>query len=437
MRNTEEIWQKTLEIIKQEISEVGFNTWFSSVYDVSVSGNTLSFMVDGDFIKEIIETRYMRLLKNAVSFAAGEEFEIKILLPGETKKAEEVSAPLYDAGNLNSKYTFDTFVVGSSNSFAHAAAVAVAEAPAKKYNPLFIYGGVGLGKTHLSHAIGHHILRTNPESKVCYVTMDRFLDEFINSIKEENTEEFRNRYRNVDVLIIDDIQFIIKKERTQEEFFHTFNALFQANKQIIITSDRPPKEIATLEARLRSRFESGLICDIQSPDVETRIAIIENIVSGSNVLIPHDIIVFIAENIQSNIRELEGALNRIIALSELAKKEITLDLAREALKDFMFIGKKKIITTDEVIKEVARYFEVRPDEIRGKLKTKELSFYRQIGMYITRELTENSLPKIGEDFGGRDHTTVMHAIKKVSGIVKENINIKSAIDEIIGNICEK
>ena len=439
MSYADEIWANTLSYIKQEITEVGFKTWFSSINRVEKKGSSFIIFVPTDFNKEILQTRYLPLIKNSLLVASNEDLLIDILVEGEASHQpmaakQTSSAEIYN--NLNPKYTFDTFVVGSSNSLAHAASVAVAESPSKKYNPLFIYGGVGLGKTHLSHAIGHYILNNNPNAKVCYVTMDKFLDEFINSIKDKNTESFKYKYRTVDVLIIDDIQFIMKKESTQEEFFHTFNELYQADKQIIITSDRPPREIKTLEERLRSRFESGLICDIQSPDIETRIAIISNITKEHNTDIPQEIITYVAENIKSNIRELEGALNRIFALSELSKREINMDLAREALKDYLIGSKTRIINCDTVINEVTRYFDLGPDELKSKLKTKDLSFYRQIAMYICRELTELSLPKIGEEFGGRDHTTVMHAIKKITEQQKNNLTLKNTIHEIISNIKE-
>lgn len=434
MLKTNDIWQNALKIVEGEVSGVGFKTWFSSIFNVEENGDFFDIYVPTEINKDIIVTRYLSLLENALQTASGKEYEVNVIVDSREafkKLSEQAPAPV--PANLSQKYTFDTFVVGSGNMFAHAAALAVAEMPAKKYNPLFIYGGVGLGKTHLTHAIGNFIHEKNPESKIRYVTMEKFMNDFINSVKE-NPDAFRNKYRSVDVLIVDDIQFIIKKERTQEEFFHTFNSLYQSNKQIILTSDRLPRDIPTLEERLRSRFESGLICDIAPPDVETRYAIIDKKLTSINFDLPEDIKFFIAENIKSNIRELEGALNRILALSDLSKKVITLDLTREALKDYLTEKKINIITTDFIIKQVSEYFSLSKDDLKSKLKTKELAFYRQVAMYLTRELTDYSLPKIGEDFGGRDHTTVLHAIKKIEKQMESDIKLRNSINELKKNI---
>ena len=335
---------------------------------------------------------------------------------------------------LNPKYTFDTFVIGNSNRFAHAAALAVAEAPAQAYNPLFIYGGVGLGKTHLMHAIGHYILNQNPHSKVVYVSSEKFTNELINSIRDDRNNEFREKYRNVDVLLIDDIQFIAGKESTQEEFFHTFNALHEANKQIIISSDRPPKEIPTLEDRLRSRFEWGLISDIQPPDLETRIAILKKKAKMENLNIPDDVMLYIATKIQSNIRELEGALIRIVAYSSLTNKEVTVELAEEALKDIISDTKPRKITVDLIKEVVAKEFNVKIEDFNSKKRTRAIAYPRQIAMYLTRELTDLSLPKIGDEFGGRDHTTVIHAYDKIANDIKESEDFKNRVDNLIKDI---
>src|SRR5699024_8141486 len=312
---------------------------------------------------------------------------------------------------LNPKYSFDTFVIGNSNRFAHAASLAVAEAPAQSYNPLFIYGGVGLGKTHLMHAIAHYILSQSPDTKVVYVSSEKFTNELINSIREYRNEEFRNKYRNVDVLLVDDIQFIAGKEGTQEEFFHTFNALHEANKQIIISSDRPPKEIPTLEDRLRSRFEWGLIADIQAPDLETRIAILKKKAKVENINVPDDVMLYIATKIKSNIRELEGALIRMVAYSSLTNEDITVELAEEALKDIISNDKPKEITVNSIKDVVSKDFSIKIEDFNSKKRTRAIAYPRQIAMYLTRELTDLSLPKIGDEFGGRDHTTVIHAYR--------------------------
>ncbi len=331
---------------------------------------------------------------------------------------------------LNPKYTFDSFVIGNSNRFAHAASLAVAESPAKAYNPLFIYGGVGLGKTHLMHAIGHYILHNNPKSQVVYVSSEKFTNELINSIKDDKNVEFRNKYRNIDILLVDDIQFIAGKERTQEEFFHTFNALYEANKQIIISSDRPPKEIPTLEDRLRSRFEWGLIADIQAPDFETRMAILKKKADVEKLNIPNEVMVYIATKIKSNIRELEGALIRIVAFSSLTNKEISVDLASEALKDIISSKQTRQVTIDIIQEVVANYYNLKIEELKSARRTRNIAFPRQIAMYLSRKLTDMSLPKIGEEFGGRDHTTVIHAYEKISNNLKKDESLQNAIKEL-------
>lgn len=435
MNNADEVFVKALDIMKSELTEISFNTWFKTIHDVQIKDNLLTMNVPNSFNKEMIESRYYDLLKNALLLSCGRSLDVMIYVSGEQhSEPQKTEVQTAAQSGLNPKYTFDTFVVGNGNNFAHAAALAVAEVPGKKYNPLFLYGGVGLGKTHLSHAIGNYILSNNKNAKVKYITMEKFVNDFINSLKDETIDIFKNKYRSVDLLIVDDIQFIINKERIQEEFFHTFNTLYQANKQIVITSDRPPKEIATLEERLRSRFESGLIWDIQPPDVETRIAIIEKKMQNDNIVLPHDIVLFIAENIKSNIRELEGALNRIIALSELSKKTIDLDLAKEAMREFLVENKKKVINSKTVIDEVTRYFSISEGAILSKLKTKELSFYRQIAMYVCRYLTGFSYPKIGEDFSNRDHTTVMYAVEKIETLMKTDAHVKTIVEDLIKNI---
>lgn len=331
---------------------------------------------------------------------------------------------------LNPKNTFDTFVIGSGNRFAHAASLAVAEAPAKAYNPLFIYGGVGLGKTHLMHAIGHYVLEHNPSAKVVYLSSEKFTNEFINSIRDNKATEFRNKYRKVDVLLIDDIQFLAGKESTQEEFFHTFNTLHEENKQIVISSDRPPKEIPTLEDRLRSRFEWGLITDITPPDLETRIAILRKKAKAEGLDIPNEVMLYIANQIDSNIRELEGALIRVVAYSSLINKDINADSSMEALKDIIPSSKPKIITILDIQQTVGEYFNVKLEDFKAKKRTKSVAFPRQIAMYLARELTDFSLPKIGEEFGGRDHTTVIHAHEKISNLMQTDVQFQNQMKEI-------
>jgi chromosomal replication initiator protein len=436
-RNLDQIWEDVLNLIKVELTEVSFNTWLKSIEPISLTDDEIVLGAPNDFTKGILEGRYFNLIRNAINQITGSNYNIKFIIPGEEVQPlppspkEVENEDILNKSKLNPKYSFSTFVTGKSNEFAHAASVAVAEAPAQTYNPLFIYGGVGLGKTHLMHAIGHYILSQNPNAKVVYVSSEKFTNELINSIREYRNEEFRNKYRNVDVLLIDDIQFIAGKEGTQEEFFHTFNALHDANKQIIISSDRPPKEIPTLEDRLRSRFEWGLITDIQAPDLETRIAILRKKANLENMEIPDDVMLLIANKIQSNIRELEGALIRVVAYSSLTNKAITEELAEEALKDIISNNKPVEITVDLIKDKVSKRFDIRMDDFNSKKRTRAIAYPRQIAMYLTRELTDLSLPKIGDEFGGRDHTTVIHACEKISTDLVSDHQLRNKIDNII------
>ncbi len=420
----EQIWHATLAIIEKELSKPSFETWLKSTRPLSLSEDAIEIGVPNDFAKEWLETRYINLIKNTLQYVTQREMQVNFVIPTvEENVLEKKSVPvsvkpaINDDNNsnlLNPKYSFDSFVIGNGNRFAHAASLAVAEAPAKAYNPLFIYGGVGLGKTHLMHAIGHFIQQATPRSKVLYLSSEKFTNDLINSIRDDKTVDFRNKYRNIDVLLIDDIQFLAGKERTQEEFFHTFNALHEANKQLVISSDRPPKEIPTLEERLRSRFEWGLIADIQPPDLETRIAILRKKAESDNLSIPNDVMHYIASNIDTNIRELEGALIRVVAYSSLIDKEISVSLTTEALKDILPSTRPRQITINLIQETVAHYFKLKIEDFSAKKRTRTVAFPRQVAMYLCRELTDCSLPKIGEEFGGRDHTTVMHAHDKIS-----------------------
>ncbi|MHC1749239.1 MAG: chromosomal replication initiator protein DnaA [Cellulosilyticaceae bacterium] len=432
-------WNTILEIIEPETSSVSFNTWFKDTKMLAIEGNMIVLSVKNDFTKEILSTRYLELIKNSALQVLNKEYDFKFVLSSNEsnylKKAahprrEEIQDPLNNQSTLNPRYVFDTFVVGNSNRMAHAAALAVAEAPARAYNPLFLYGGVGLGKTHLMHSIAHYILEQNPNAKVLYASSEKFTNELINSIKDDKNEAFRNKYRNIDILLIDDIQFIAGKERTQEEFFHTFNTLHEANKQIIISSDRPPKEIETLEERLRSRFEWGLIADIQSPDLETRIAILRKKAEMESLSVPEEVLLFIAKIVISNIRELEGALNRIIAFSSLANKPINVELANEALKDIISKDKPRIITADYIQEIVADYFHLKVEELKSSKRTRNIAYPRQVAMYLCRKLTDLSLPKIGEKFGGRDHTTIIHGFEKISNELKSDVELSQIINEL-------
>ncbi|MCI1945845.1 chromosomal replication initiator protein DnaA [Clostridium luticellarii] len=444
-----EIWEQSLTIIKGEITEISFNTWIKSITPVSIENNTFVLSVPNDLTKGILSSKYTNLISNALKLITSKKYNIKFLVLSKSEEAlTSDSRTKYSSKQsivlneemptmLNPKYTFDSFVIGNSNRFAHAASLAVAESPAKAYNPLFIYGGVGLGKTHLMHAIGHYILENNKKSKVTYVSSEKFTNELINSIKDDKNVEFRDKYRNIDVLLIDDIQFIAGKESTQEEFFHTFNALYEANKQIILSSDRPPKEIPTLEDRLRSRFEWGLIADIQPPDFETRMAILKKKADVENLNIPNEVMVYIATKIKSNIRELEGALIRIAAFSSLTNSEISIDLAIEALKDIISSKQSKQVTVDLIQDVVANYYNLKVSDFKSARRTRNVAFPRQIAMYLCRKLTDMSLPKIGEEFGGRDHTTVIHAYEKISSNLKHDESLQNAVNDLTKRLNQK
>ncbi|AEY64296.1 chromosomal replication initiator protein DnaA [Clostridium sp. BNL1100] len=431
-----EIWNRTLELLKGEMTEISFNTWILTIEPISIDSNTVTLGVPADFNKGILESRYSYLIKNALRQISHREYNIYFAIPSQApvKPAAQEYNEDSNMSFLNPKYTFDTFVIGNGNRFAHAASLAVAEAPAKAYNPLFLYGGVGLGKTHLMHAIGHFVLGQNPALKVLYVSSEKFTNELINAIRDDKNEEFRYKYRNIDVLLIDDIQFIGGKERTEEEFFHTFNALYEANKQIIISSDKPPKEIPTLEDRLRSRFEWGLIADIAPPDLETRIAILRKKAQLENLDVPDDVMVFIADKVGSNIRELEGALNRVIAYSTLTENIINVDMAVEALKDMLNNSKAVIINSKTIQEAVSRYFHLKTDELKSKKRSRDVSFPRQIAMHLCREMTDMSLPKIGDEFGGRDHTTVIHACEKINHDLENSAELRRTVEDIKKNI---
>ncbi|GGA47389.1 chromosomal replication initiator protein DnaA [Paenibacillus physcomitrellae] len=440
--HTSELWQQILSIIQTKLSKPSFDTWFKATKPVSITDRSVVISAPTTFAVEWLESRYTKLVASTIYEVIGQQVDVTFEIE-ENKQTEQISPqpqvqqvvvseePV--SNMLNPKYTFDTFVIGSGNRFAHAASLAVAEAPARAYNPLFLYGGVGLGKTHLMHAIGHYILEHSPSSKVVYISSEKFTNEFINAIRDNRGESFRNKYRNIDILLIDDIQFLAGKESTQEEFFHTFNALHEERKQIIISSDRPPKEIPTLEERLRSRFEWGLITDIQPPDLETRIAILRKKARAENLDIPNEAMMYIANQIDTNIRELEGALIRVVAYSSLINQDVTTHLAAEALKDIIPSSRPKMITIQDIQQKVGEYYNLRMEDFKARKRTKAIAFPRQIAMYLSRELTDYSLPKIGEAFGGRDHTTVIHAHEKISQQMKED----QELFKIINNITEK
>ena len=444
-----EKWDKILELIRDdnELSNVAFKTWLLPLKVFRIEGNILKITAPFEQAATYVENKYKTFLYVAVAEAMGEEYEIRIITEDEAlkekplepetpKKAAAAPAPKVaeeQKTNLNPRYTFDTFVIGSNNRFAHAAALAVAESPGKEYNPLFLYGGVGLGKTHLMHSVAHYILQQDPTKKVLYVTSEVFTNELIDSIRNGNNNSmtaFREKYRNIDVLLIDDVQFIIGKESTQEEFFHTFNALHSANKQIIISSDRPPKDMETLEARLQSRFEWGLIADISSPDYETRMAILRKKEELDGYNIDDEVIRYIATNIKSNIRELEGALNKLVALSNLEKREINISMAEEVLKDIISPNQKREVTPQVILDVVAEHYGISVSDIIGGKRNAEIVTPRQVVMYLCREITDTPYKAIGILLGNRDHSTIINGDGKVrkqlqanDGSLKNNIDI--------------
>ena len=443
MHIIQEKWSDILNMIKIEhdVSDVSYSAWLEPLKVYKVEGNVVTIIVtNGSMALSYINKKYILPLKVAIAETTGEDFEISLVLPEEIK--EEVTpqpalaAPVslnenIEKANLNPRYTFDTFVVGNNNKMAHAASVAVAESPGEAYNPLFIYGGVGLGKTHLMHSIAHFVLQKNPNAKVLYVTSEYFTNELIDSIRNGNNStmsKFREKYRNIDVLLIDDIQFIIGKESTQEEFFHTFNSLHGAKKQIVISSDKPPKDMEILEDRLRSRFEWGLIVDISSPDYETRMAILRKKEELDGYKIDDEVIEYIAKNVKSNIRELEGSLNKIMAYANLEQKEINLDLAEKVLKDIISPNQKRIITPELILDIVAEHFDLTASDLIGNKRNSKIVFPRQIAMYLCRNMTEVTLKNIGKALGGRDHTTIMNGISKIENEMETSDSTREIID---------
>lgn len=462
------LWERILNDMRAagQLGPAAFTEWLDPLKPLELTDTALTLGVSNEFTKTFIMGRHVKYIEDSIENVIGAHRAVILEVldipevakvapeppaPVKSKKRSEnpdqgvlipppepVSAPAADSAavnpgdnsSLNPKHTFDTFVKGKSNEFAHAAAMAVADNPGKTYNPLFLYGGVGLGKTHLMHAIGNQVLASHPTMRVLYVSSEQFTNEIIRSIQEGNAEKFRQKYRNIDVLLVDDIQFLSGKTSTQEEFFHTFNTLYDAQKQVVLSSDRQPREVERLEERLRSRFEWGLIADIKSPDLETRIAILKNKAQIDNLSIPNEVMTFIASRIDSNIRELEGALTRVVAFASLMKKPVTTELAAEALKDIIPQGTGKEINIELIQEVVASYFKLKVEDLHAKKRTRSIAYPRQIAMYLCRELTETSLPQIGNYFGGRDHTTVLHACDKIAKEKDEDIKVATMINEL-------
>jgi len=439
------LWEKSLHIIKDKVSQQNFDTWIRPIKISSMEGSNITLNVPNKFFKDWLMENYHAVIKEALTSIAGIDLKVDFQIAQDAKKSqsstrragdhqEKTRSPKKSVRSgtnqsLNQHYSFDRFVVGPCNQFAHAASVAVAEQPAKNYNPLFIYGGVGLGKTHLLNAIGLHTLALFPDLNVVYVSAEEFMNELINSIRYDRMPKFREKYRNIDCLLMDDIQFVAGKEKTQEEFFHTFNTLHDSGKQIVVTSDKFPKDIPKMEERLRSRFEWGLIADIHPPELETKIAILEKKAQENNMVLAQNVAYYVASHVESNIRELEGYLIRISAFSSLTGKEIDMNLTKEVLKKIIKLNEKEEVTIDEIIKTVAGKLNVKISDIKSHKKNKNIVLARQIAMYLSRRMTSASFPDIGEKIGGRDHSTVIYACNKMKKAMEEDANFKKLVRE--------
>ena len=420
------IWDEARKLLERELTGVTMKVWMQKLEPIAAEGDSFVFLASDEFARQTIEDRYKKEIAQIISALTEKEYDVKII----AREEEFPPIPIQES-NIKNKYVFETFVRGKSNELAYAACLAVAQAPGKtSYNPLFLYGGVGLGKTHLMHSIGNYIKLRDYQSKVLYCSTETFTNELIASIKERRNQEFRDKYRDIDVLLIDDIQFLSDKEGTQEEFFHTFNTLYEANKQIVISSDQPPKQLKILEDRLRSRFGAGLIVDISSPDYETRFAILDKKAEFDNIDAPKEVLHFIAKNIASNIRELEGALNKVIAFATLCKTPLTISLAETALREYFLQKETRDISVAFVQEVVSRHYNITPADLRGKKRNAKISYPRQIAMYLSRKLIDISLPKIGDNFGGRDHSTVIHACDKIAADVEKNPEFAFMVSEL-------
>jgi chromosomal replication initiator protein len=449
----EALWSEVAGRLKGALNDTTYSTWFAEARGLELAGERFVLGVPNDFTRDWIEGHFLGLIGAAIRDVTGNEkpIELRVADRGVTPLPEPLDdalAPLATApvierippsrpesGGFNAKYTFDSFVIGSSNRFAHAAALAVAEAPAQAYNPLFIYGSTGLGKTHLLQAIAQYVSEHTSELSVRYITSETFMNDFINSLRDKRIEGFKQRYRTYDVLLIDDVQFFEHKERIQEEFFHTFNSLYEAGSQIVMSSDRPPRDIATLEARLRSRFEWGLITDIQPPDLETRIAILRKKVKTDGIHVPEtEVLTFIASRVSTNIRELEGALTRVVAFSSLTGRPMSVELAQDVLKDVFPQGEAAEVSIKRIQELVSERFGLSLDELCGDKRSQNIVYPRQVAMYLSRELTDSSLPKIGKEFGGRDHTTVIHATSKIARLIREDRSVWNLVQELTARV---
>lgn len=438
----EELWQGVLEQLRERLGNQNFETWIRPIRVKETSSEEINLEVPNKFFRDWLVEHFLGSIHESLAQLAHRSMKISLSVnqklqsvsatPEKRAEREPPRAPLR-VNNLIPKYNFENFVVGASNQFAHAASFAVANQPGEHYNPLFIYGGVGLGKTHLINAIGHRIVEKRPILKVIYLSSESFMNELIASLRRDKMDEFKVRFRNIDALILDDVQFIAGKERTQEEFFHTFNSLYESHKQIIITSDKFPKEIPELEDRLRNRFEWGLIADIQPPDMETRVAILQKKAEVEGVMLPHEVAIFLASHIDSNVRELEGSLTRLGAFASLTKTTITIDLAKEVLQNTLK-GNSREITIEGIQKTICDYFNLKPGDLKAKRRTRDIAVPRQVAMYLSRKHTSTSFPGIGSKFGGRDHSTVIHATKTIEKKIKEDPQMQSTIEKLEKNL---
>ena len=432
--NLDELWDSACQIMKSEMTTVSYETWIAdTLHPYQLVGDVLLLSCSNSYMREVGINRYLDTIQSAVNLAFGRTLKVEVLCGEELETrltALTGNCTVNGGSPLNPKYTFDTFVVGAANRFAHAVSLAVAEVPAKAYNPLFIYGGVGLGKTHLMHAIGHYAQYLHPEMKILYITSEEFTNQLVSAMQTNQNQQFRDRFRTVDILLMDDIQFIAGKHGTEEEFFHTFNALREAGKQIVMTSDKPPRDIQKLEERLCSRFEGGLLADIQKPEYETRLAILRKKAEFEHLNISDDILMNIAENIDTNVRELEGSVTRLVAYSSMTRRPIDAQLASEALRELFKHTERKAVTAESIQDSVANYYNVSTEDLVGPRRNHEVMVPRQVGMYLCREMMGLSLQKIGEVFGGRHYTTVMSSVEKVEETMKVNPNMASVLDDI-------
>ena len=427
-----DLWQGALDRIRSHVSSLTYETWFRSLGPLEFDGSTLTLEVPSQFYIDWLDQHYRDVLESSLAASAGRSVGLAFSVRPEPPAPERPrpALPARDESYLSPNCTFDTFVVGSGNQFAHAVCLAVAQSPGHRYNPLFLHGGVGLGKTHLMHAIGHHVKGERAGARITFVSAERFMNEMIYSIQHATTLEFKSRYRTADVLLIDDVQFLAGKESTQEEFFHTFNALHDAHKQIVLTSDNPPNAMPALEERLMSRFTWGVVADLQPPDLETRVAIVKKKADLQNRMLPNEVALFLASSIKTNIRDLEGSLSRLLALSDLTGHPLTLEFAQEALREQMKPDRSRV-DVHEIQRVVSRHFNVSEESLRGKRRTDTIAFPRQVAMYLARTMTELSLSEIGGKFGGRDHTTVLHACGKIEGLLATDRELRASIEDLM------